>query len=165
MVVIIAALLVCIIGMTRFFSGQNGSQSHQESKSVVDHIARYLIDNDIPVNRNDVFWTTSADKIIRKIAHFIMFMMVGTLLSILLNIFIKKIWLTFPISLVISIILAYLDEYRQQFVIGRTPEWGDVRIDSYGAVVGIIVASLCFLAINRISELKETIRMLEQKSM
>lgn len=37
---------------------------------------------------------------------------------------------------------AYLDEYHQSFIAGRTPSKKDVMIDSAGAILGIFVTRI-----------------------
>ena len=47
---------------------------------------------------------------------------------------------------IFCVIVAFLDEYSQSFVFGRTPAFRDVLIDSAGAFCGILVAQLlCYL--------------------
>lgn len=162
LIAVILASLSSIIGLTRFFSQQDRFESNQQSSRIVHSITETLLKHDIPINRKDVFWTTSANLIVRKAAHFIVFMLTGLILCILLNLFSKRLWLTFSIAIAVSIILAYLDEYRQKFSPGRSPNWSDVWIDTSGALTGIIFTTVYFLIYNKIISLKSKIKGLEE---
>jgi hypothetical protein len=161
--VIIIMILLASIGLTRLFSEQNGSQSDGESRGIANSFMESLIDYGYPINRNDVFWKLTANMIVRKAAHFLEYLLMGLLLSMVLNILTKKLWLSSLIAMSVCIILAYLDEYRQQFVIGRHSTWFDVRIDSYGAITGIVLTTIFFIIYYKIKKLRAEIKMLEEK--
>lgn len=159
----VSVLLLSMIGLLRYFSGQDGRQSNELSRSIVNSIADFLIQHEIPVNKEDVFWTTTANQLVRKAAHFLMFMVLGILISVLLNLFVKKVWITAPAALVICVILGFLDEYHQHFFIGRTSKWSDVWLDAHGAVIGIASVSIFFVALNRTARLRAEIARLKQE--
>jgi hypothetical protein len=161
--IIMVIIMLASIGLTRLFTEQDGTQSNGESKGIANSMMESLIKHDFPINRKDVFWTMTANMVVRKAAHFSEYLLMGLFLSVVLNIFIKRVWLTFSIATIVCIILAYLDEYRQGFIADRNPTWFDVRIDSYGAITGIIVTTIFFIAYKKIKMLRAEIKLLEEK--
>ncbi|MCT6923668.1 VanZ family protein [Metasolibacillus sp.] len=78
--------------------------------------------------------------LVRKATHFIGFGIVGTILYL----FYRKLAWHFPSLLAIATIfvIASLDELRQSFLPGRTGVFSDVLLDSFGAVVFIMVTAM-----------------------
>lgn len=158
-----ALILLVVIMITRMASEQNGTQSNMKSGKIVSYVMESLIQNDFPVNRNDVFWKMTANALLRKAAHFTEYMLIGIFLTVLLNLITKKMWISIPAASIICFALAYLDEYRQQFVVGRGSTWFDVRIDTYGSLTGIAIATVFFLIFNKFLRLKDKLRDLEEQ--
>lgn len=159
----ISLILLAVILVTRMASEQNGAKSNMYSGKIVQYIMGALIENNFPVNRDDVFWKITANEIVRKSAHFVEYMLIGIFLATLLNLVTKKVWISFPTSVIICFALAYLDEYRQKFIDGRGSTWFDVRVDTYGSVLGIVIATVIFLICNKFTRYKAEIRCLEEK--
>lgn len=105
----------------------------------------------------------TANTLVRKAAHFVEYFFLGLFLSLLLNLITKKIWISLPAASVICFVLAYLDEYRQQFVEGRGATWLDVRIDTYGALTAIILVTISFVFYHKFHKLKTEIHSLEEE--
>ncbi|MGM9951740.1 MAG: VanZ family protein, partial [Lysinibacillus sp.] len=84
--------------------------------------------------------------LIRKGTHFIGFGLVGLLFFL----FYRKLGWRFPALLAIGsiFIVASLDEYRQTLIPGRTGMFGDVLIDTAGAIFFVIIIK-GFLAIKK----------------
>ncbi|TVP90564.1 VanZ family protein [Alkalibacterium sp.] len=78
---------------------------------------------------------------LRKFAHFIIFLFLGTFLINALTVSNVTGWKAIVIALFVSFIYAISDELHQHFVPGRTPLVMDVMIDTAGAAVGIILYS------------------------
>lgn len=78
--------------------------------------------------------------LVRKATHFIGFGIVGTILYL----FYRKLAWRFPSLLAIATIfvIASLDELRQSFLPGRTGVFSDVLLDSFGAIVFIMVTAM-----------------------
>lgn len=83
---------------------------------------------------------------IRKTAHFTEFFFLAITVVFPLYVYrIRGIFLSLAGG-IFCVIVAFLDEYSQSFVFGRTPAFRDVLIDSAGAFCGILVAQLlCYL--------------------
>lgn len=156
-------LLLVVIMLTRMASEQNGTSSNLISQKVVSYLIDTLLNNNIPVNREDYFWRMTANILVRKAAHFFEYMLIGMFLAALFNFFTKRIWITIPGASMISFALAYLDEYRQQFVAGREATWLDVKIDTYGSITGILLISGCFLLFNKFQKYKTEIHELKEE--
>ena len=95
----------------------------------------------------------SNDLIIRKLGHFSEYMILGFFsFSYLSNLFVKSSEFkdyrkTAITSLVFSVVYASSDEFHQTFVAGRDGNIIDVLIDSSGALVGIMIASIMYFLI------------------
>lgn len=75
----------------------------------------------------------------RKIAHFVLFLVLGILLSFALKVFgIKGNW-AYLVAVGICILYAFSDELHQSFVPGRNAQLVDVLIDAVGALAGIVM--------------------------
>ena len=83
---------------------------------------------------------------IRKTAHFTEFFMLA--ITVAFPLYVYKIRGIFLIILgeMLCVGVAFLDEYSQSFVLGRTPSQRDVIIDSAGAFCGILIAwIICYI--------------------
>ena len=83
---------------------------------------------------------------IRKTAHFTEFFALAV--TVAFPLYVYKIRGIFLIILgeLLCVGVAFLDEYSQSFVMGRTPSYRDVMIDSTGAFCGILVALIvCYI--------------------
>ena len=79
--------------------------------------------------------------VIRKVAHFSLYLCVGLVTMSLMIVIMKgKMRFRWLISLAIGIIYAVSDEIHQMFVDGRSAMITDVMIDSCGVIVGILVS-------------------------
>lgn len=78
--------------------------------------------------------------IVRKLAHFTEYIILGILVYNLIYSYNKKIY----ISIIICIIYAISDEIHQLFVPGRSCQITDILIDSMGSVTGIILLYIIY---------------------
>lgn len=86
-------------------------------------------------NVNTSFIIDNYTFIIRKTAHFTLYLILGLLVYNVCKDNKKRI----IISLFICIFYACTDEFHQLFVIGRSCEIRDVIIDSIGSFIGIVI--------------------------
>ena len=143
---IISFLLIIIWMIFIFFmSNMPSKESDNESKTLIIYIIEKY---DILVNSNsstikrhhsDEF-ITIANGIFRKCAHAFVYFV----LSILIFNFLHKlnkfgIYKNFIIDIITCIIYACTDEYHQTFVVGRSGELRDILIDSFGAILGLVI--------------------------
>lgn len=128
----------CVLGMF-YFSNQNGDRSNGISEDIVLHILNLLsISPDSSIKVMDL-----ANFVIRKLAHFSEYTVLGIGLCGLMRVLVKRYWgIT---AIVLGAVLASLDEFHQLFIPGRSAMVSDVVIDICGVVVGSIIFTLIIL--------------------
>lgn len=126
---IISTLLV-IIWMAIIFimSSFNATDSSNQSNFIVDIIVGIF----------NISNTEVISLIIRKLAHFTEYLILGVLVTNMLRYYNKKTY----ISIIICILYAISDEIHQLFVVGRSCQIMDMFIDSIGSFSGILLFSL-----------------------
>ncbi len=136
-----AIIMMCLIFN---FSGQDADTSSQLS---------YKVGVEVLTVTNDVLdrgWTPSHIRelstryqyYIRKAAHFSEYLLLAISVAFPLYVYGLR---GFPLMLLAGMICvgyAYLDEYHQSFIAGRSPQKKDVIIDSAGSFVGIIITRM-----------------------
>lgn len=137
-------LLAVIAVMTLIFcfSAQTQTESVRTSGHLVDMVIELFIPGfdglpaQIQAEKTDII-----AMIIRKLAHFTEYAVLGFLLSLHFNELRRKLSadVRFTWAAVIGIIYAASDEIHQLFVPGRGPGMIDVFIDSIGVMAGIAV--------------------------
>ena len=147
---ILIVLLLCTFYIIFGFSSQDGEESGGISKRITDFIleksAKY---NSLEMSEKEQV-NKRTERIIRKIAHFSIYTLVGFLLMALFSTYenIKRKYQIY-ISTIIGILYAISDEIHQSFTPGRGPKITDVFIDSLGVLFGITVILLILEIINR----------------
>lgn len=88
------------------------------------------------------------NKPLRKVAHASVYFVLGFMIILIINLILnnKKYFLSFILTICITITLAILDEYHQTMVAGRTGAFLDVIIDNIGAIVGCIFYTTYYIA-------------------
>lgn len=125
--------VICWLILIFSFSAQPAVQSDGLSRQVTKIILE-IIDIVIPVEEIGL---DQLNSIIRKLAHFGVYLVLGVLIN---NAFEKsgvKDLKGFMISLLFCVLYAISDEVHQLYVPGRGAQVTDVLIDSWGAFVGI----------------------------
>ena len=134
------ALLLMMFG----FSAQEGTQSG----SISGKIARPITDSLAQRQglTGQAYWKLYAqvDFAVRKTAHFLEYMLLGLLLTLLLDSY-RAHWLSWAGCT----LYAATDEIHQLFVAGRTGKWQDVLLDSSGALAGLLLAMFMLWLIRR----------------
>lgn len=147
---ILIVLLLCTFYIIFGFSSQDGEKSGGISKKITE----FILENSSKYNsleqtkKEEV--TKRTEKIIRKIAHFSIYTLVGFLLMALFSTYenIKRKYQIY-ISAIIGILYAISDEIHQSFTPGRGPKITDVFIDSLGVFFGMAVILLIIELINK----------------
>lgn len=146
---ILIVLLLCTFYIIFGFSSQDGEESGGISKRITDFIleksSKY---NSLEQTKKEEV-SKRTERIIRKIAHFSIYTLVGFLLMALFSTYenIKRKYQMY-ISAIIGILYAFSDEIHQSFIPGRGPKVTDVFIDSLGVFFGISVILLIIESIN-----------------
>ena len=89
--------------------------------------------------------------IVRKLAHFTIYLILGILVLLFIREFKLDFKYTFIIPILICFIYAISDETHQLFVEGRSGELRDIFIDTLGSFIGISL-TLLWCKIRRIKE-------------
>ena len=139
---ILIILLLCTFFIIFGFSSQNGEQSGGISRKITEVILeksnRY---NNLKKEEKEPILHRT-ESIIRKMAHFSIYAVIGILLMGLLCTYkIKNKW-KIVITIGIGMLYAISDEFHQSFSPGRTPKITDVYIDTLGVFLGVLLILL-----------------------
>lgn len=119
------------------FSAQNGEESSYISKKVAEFVVEIISKiNSIDIGKR-VYYIQKLHPIIRKLAHFGIYAVVGFSTMGFMCTFDASNICKFVTSLGVGVIYAITDEIHQGYIPGRTPEITDVGIDSVGVLTGI----------------------------
>lgn len=154
---IITFMLAVVVAIPWFFSAESSTTSNQYSMRMAMNL-RIALDKYGVIAKN-ASWIIALNDIVRKMAHFLEYGLIGLVMCSTLNLMTRRVWLAAFLSMSASPLLACLDEYHQHFVAGRTPRWFDVGVDCTGAITVIILVSIFFY----ILKLRRKITELEQQ--
>lgn len=136
----VPALLVMY--MIFSFSAQTGNDSgqlsYQVSQKLVQIGARIM---DMDLDQDEIsYYADKYHYLVRKLGHMTEYFILAISLCFPLYAYkVRGIWLLI-IAGVLCVGFAATDEYHQSFVAGRGPSVKDVCIDSFGALMGILVS-------------------------
>lgn len=153
-------LLLAVLAAIWHFTSQNGQASHAASKALAENLRDFLAGN---AGRQGHSSLNILEELIRKLAHFFEYFLLGAVLCAFLNVLFRRVWPAAAVALAACPLFAYVDEYRQNFIFGRNPRWFDWKVDVAGAVLGILLAAVLFLVFRYIQKLKARIKELEEK--
>lgn len=137
--IILSLLLLGTFFIIFGFSSQNGEESSSVSKKVSEAVIDLTNKN---VNQNDrTKMVETLEPIIRKLAHFSIYLVVGLLLMALANTYDLSFKRKFVICLIAGALYATSDEIHQLFVSERSGQITDVLLDTFGVFVGSLIAS------------------------
>ena len=156
----ILRLVIIILLLATFirifcFSNQNGTQSSGVSRKVTEIVTSNIkkVQN-MPKSEKELF-LEHTEKIIRKLAHFSIYTIVGLLMMSLMSTYklkqSKRTWT----SLIVGVLYASSDEIHQYFVPGRSARVFDVMIDSAGVCLGIWIVIFVLWIAKRVNERKK----------
>ena len=148
--IILILLLLCTFFIIFGFSSQDGETSGGLSRNITNKILQLSSKyNNLEQEEKDQV-SDRTEKIIRKIAHFSIYTLVGLLLMGLLSTYkIKENW-RIMVSVLLGVIYAISDEIHQGFTPGRSPRIADVYIDTLGVILGILFILLFIKIYERI---------------
>lgn len=113
--------------------------SHQPahvSNNLSQEVAKVIAVN-LDMNSKEDFHFSNFNGMIRKYAHFFVYLILGMIVAYALNKIGSRGIKTVLLSIVICVAYAITDEWHQLFVSGRGAQMSDVFIDSSGAIIGI----------------------------
>ncbi|MBO5104374.1 MAG: VanZ family protein [Ruminococcus sp.] len=126
------------------FSMENSSESSHRSRGVTEFIVGFFADNYDDMSLSEKKHLLSqAEHIIRKLAHYSVYTVLGLLLSLSVSSgkFLSRGTLA---TLIFGFLYACSDEFHQYFVKGRACRFTDVMIDTGGVLTGILISVLLF---------------------
>ncbi len=140
---IILIILLLALGILIFsFSNENGKVSNKTSDKVMNSVIDVyedIKDTEISKERR-VELVNKTRVLVRKLAHFSLYFILGMLVYILLTTFNLK----HPVILAILFALFYAstDEFHQLFIDGRTSSVLDIFLDTFGSIVGVVLCNI-----------------------
>lgn len=96
------------------------------------------------------------NKPLRKCMHATEYLILSILILNWLRNYEIKEWKAVVISIIISFLYACTDEFHQLFVDGRTSQFTDVLIDTFGAILGVAMINVAIRIIGKIKQPKST---------
>lgn len=141
---LILLLLLVFVSIFRF-SSENGEKSKGTSKTVTEEITKPIKTIQELEPKEKEIALDNINKVLRKIAHFSLYMLIGAVSMCIMILGIKdKVNYRKYVSLAIGVLYAITDEIHQLFVDGRSAMITDVFIDTAGVVVGIWVVNMIY---------------------
>ena len=113
--IFLVIMLLCTFGMIFGFSGQDAKKSSSVSRMVTETITKNIKSIQEKPEKEKQSILSRIEKIIRKIAHFSIYTIVGFLLMALFETFNIKEIDRFATSLIIGVVYASSDEIHQCF--------------------------------------------------
>ncbi len=139
------AVLVCM-GLIFYLSSQSGEDSGRLSAIVTTFIMN-IIER---ITGNSEFDLETFNHVVRKLAHFTAYFILGSLLLNALHASKVRPPKSQRYAYITATLYAATDECHQMFSDGRGPQLRDVAIDSAGALIGVILTSILIREIIRI---------------
>ena len=140
--IILWILVVSWMGLIFYFSSMDATKSTSQSQGLIEStkIVQHH-EKDLSVEEKEAY-IESLDRPVRKVAHGGIYFILGILVFLALdcyNMNSKKLLL---ISILICFLYACSDEFHQLLINGRSGEIRDIIIDSFGAIIGIMIMYL-----------------------
>lgn len=135
---ILIALLLATFFIIFNFSSQDAEKSGNISGKVTEVVTRQIKSIQKLDNTKKEETLYRIEKIIRKLAHFSIYTLVGFLLMGLLYTYKLEDRKRILITIAMGVIYATTDEIHQSFIPGRSPQITDVMIDSLGVLCGAL---------------------------
>ena len=133
------AVILCM-GLIFSLSHQTVAQSSELSVGITE----VIVEKVEKVFPNMEFNLASFHHIVRKNAHFFIYLVLGFLVAYALGKIGVKGYRMIGLSLLVCVLYAISDEVHQLFVSGRGAQVKDVLIDSAGATVGVgLYSGIC----------------------
>lgn len=133
---ILVLLLILTFGMIFNFSNQDSEKSGSTSQKVTEAITKD-IKSIQKLNKDEkAKIIDKIEDVIRKIAHFSIYALVGFLLMALFSTYNINEKNKIISTIIIGAIYAISDEFHQSFIPGRSGQVSDIFLDTLGVTVG-----------------------------
>ncbi len=131
-------LTVLVAAIIFYMSSRDSTESADMSGSVVtDIFGKILSLLGIDLNNPETF--SVVDHVIRKLAHFTEYAVLGVCMTVYVKTYDKPNYFTVTLTLTSCFLYACSDEFHQYFVPGRSMQFTDAMIDTAGAATGTAV--------------------------
>ena len=135
---------LCMMYLIFSFSGQPGGQSSQTSLDAGLRLLSFL-NRILHFESDPARLAALAGELqfyVRKLAHVTEYFLLAASVALPLYVYrIRGLWLVLTAG-VFCVAFAFLDEYHQSFVPGRSASLRDVAVDSIGILIGIYVTRI-----------------------
>ena len=132
-----------------FMSAQNGTKSADTSGLLIERLFGGLF-RKLGINLSDIKIFAAVDHIVRKLAHFGEYALLGFNLSGFLSTFDKPKYFTPAAAAASGFLYACSDEFHQYFVPARSARFTDVLIDFSGVLTGTVFFIVLFAVIKAV---------------
>lgn len=151
-------LIILLLGTCWLIFGFS-SQDSEKSSGISMNVSKVIVDlfKGNESNETKLQLAKNIEHIIRKLAHFSIYTLVGLLLMSLVSTYNLTNKRKIIISLVAGFLYACSDEIHQLFVAGRSCEIRDVLIDTSGILLGILICIGTLKLFNKYRNKKEKI--------
>lgn len=158
---IIFLILIIVNALVIFqFSAQDGKKSEKISQKIVNENMNNVKTTN-QTERNKIL--KKREKIIRKIAHILIYTSLGTWSICFALTFNIKRWVQVVGSIIGCVLYACSDELHQRFISGRSGNITDVFIDTIGITLGIGVVLLIVYIYKKIKGIKLKSKLANEK--
>lgn len=157
-VFLILIILNCLIIFN--FSNQKADDSSVSSGRVVNFISEVIPTiRNMPEQDKIEFKENVMQPIIRKLAHFSIYTLLGMLIMNFMVTFKRSFYQCAITSVFFGFLYACSDEIHQFFIPGRSCEFRDICIDTLGVITGIIIVILITKLYRKITRKKKEIKL------
>jgi len=117
-------------------------QTDQESLLISDKVlvVLNLVNHDEILNETGNYLDYS--RIIREVAHLVLYALIALPIFLLSFMITKRIWLSIIITYLLTMVYACYDEFHQEIIDGRGYEWLDIILDFIGCSLVALIGSL-----------------------
>lgn len=140
---IIRAILIILLIATFVrifcFSSQDGEESSAVSRKVTTAVTQNVKKIQDMDSKERELTLNKIEHVIRKIAHFSIYTLVGILMMALMSTYDISKNKQILVSILVGIIYATSDEIHQYFIPGRSAMVTDVLIDTAGVCLGVLI--------------------------
>ncbi|MBQ6337235.1 MAG: VanZ family protein [Ruminococcus sp.] len=132
--IVLTVLTVAAVGFIFYNSSMSAVESTEESSPVTDMLNNLLRSLNIPL--------TLTENVVRKLAHFTEYTILGFLLSSTVYSYVRERKKTLLLSLALGAVIPICDELIQLFPEGRSCEVRDMLIDFSGVAFAALIVFL-----------------------
>ena len=130
-------LVILWMGLIFYFSSRDSDSSTEQSRSVVNKTNIVEIYEEKNNTDNETA-LEDVDRIFRKVAHVIEYLVLAVLLCLALSEYNSSLNKILLISFIVCLLYSVSDEAHQLLVSGRSGEIRDIIIDNVGCIIGLL---------------------------